>query len=479
MNRPLTQQDYKKLLKAIEVIKIHRFERFQPYPWQLDLYAAGKECKQRLVMAGNRVGKTDGIVFEIAAHATGNYPDWWPGHTFNFPPVIWCCGVSGEQMRDVLQKKLFGVMVGRQSFSGGLIKPSEVIEVTRDQGTPKLGKDIRVKHKSGGATVISFKSYTQGTDPLMGSNVDVAAVDEQPPDPAYTQILTRTTLGNRGKGGLMIIGYTPEKGLTKVLQNWMNKPSPGQWMRQVTWDDSPHLTPEIKKQLMEAYPDNERQLRMEGLPVFGSGPIFTASPSDYLVKPFEIPGHWRVCAGLDFGLKHRFACVWTAQDPETRIKYIYNEFVSRNTLPPVHAAAINGFGEKIPIVYPHDGNTAEKGSGKTLATIYRENNANMTVMFTNDDGTIYLSPGLVAMNNELNTGRMKVMENCVETRKEMLSYHRDDKGKVVAINDDVVSAMRYSSRSVDRISIPYSGAFETVRDSSYRDQFLDALQPDY
>lgn len=475
----LKQQDCKKILKAIEAIKLHRFERFQPYPWQKEFYAAGKDNKQRLVMAGNRVGKTDGTIFEGAAHALGRYPDWWEGHKFNFAPVIWCCGVSGEQMRDVLQKKLFGTMTGRGEFTGGLIKPSEVVEVVRDQGTPRLGKDIRVRHRSGGTTTISFKSYTQGTDPLMGSNVDVAIVDEQPPDSAYTQILTRTTLGNRGRGGLMIIGYTPEKGLTKVLQNWMNKPSPGQWMRQVTWDDSPHLTETIKQQMREAYPENERQLREEGLPVFGAGPIFTASPSDYLVKPFTIPGHWHVVAGIDFGIRHRFASVWTARDPETGKKYIYNEYVSRNTLPPVHAAALNGFGDKIPIVYPHDGNATEKGSGKTLAEIYRENKANITMRFSNDDGSLYVNPGLIAMNNELSTGQLFIFESCIETRKEMLSYHRDDKGKVVAVNDDVMSAMRYSSRMAQRIYIPYANAFSVSASVQNRDHLLAALQPDY
>lgn len=58
----------------------NKLESYQPYPKQMDFYAAGKHWRERLLMAGNQCGKTYAGSFEMAVHLTGRYPDWWPGH---------------------------------------------------------------------------------------------------------------------------------------------------------------------------------------------------------------------------------------------------------------------------------------------------------------------------------------------------------------------------------------------------------------
>lgn len=90
-------------------------------------------------MAANRVGKTYSSCIELGYHLTGKYPDWWEGIRFNYPINAWALGVSGEQIRDVLQSELFGALE-RDGFRGGLIGQSYIGEVTRSM-TPKLAKD--------------------------------------------------------------------------------------------------------------------------------------------------------------------------------------------------------------------------------------------------------------------------------------------------------------------------------------------------
>jgi hypothetical protein len=48
---------------------------YEPYPKQAEFHAAGATHRERLLMAGNQIGKTMAGGMEAAMHATGRYPD--------------------------------------------------------------------------------------------------------------------------------------------------------------------------------------------------------------------------------------------------------------------------------------------------------------------------------------------------------------------------------------------------------------------
>ena len=85
-----------------------RLRYFRPYQKQLAFFDAGKTHRERLLMAANQIGKTLAGGMETAMHATGRYPDWWKGKRFDAPTVGWACGVSGEVVRDTVQRVLVG-----------------------------------------------------------------------------------------------------------------------------------------------------------------------------------------------------------------------------------------------------------------------------------------------------------------------------------------------------------------------------------
>ena len=158
----MTRNDKIELLKLLEEKtrrdKENALWAFSPYVWQKEFYEAGIENKQRLLMAANRVGKTRSSCIELAYHLTGRYPEWWTGIRFDFPINAWALGVSGEQIRDVLQYELFGSL-DKDGFDGeGLIPEKYTGTITRSM-TPKLAKDVKVKHVSGLWSTVSFKSY--------------------------------------------------------------------------------------------------------------------------------------------------------------------------------------------------------------------------------------------------------------------------------------------------------------------------------
>ena len=66
-----------------------RLRYYSPYPKQAEFHAAGATHRERLLMAGNQIGKTLAGGFEAAIHATGRYPDGWKGKRFDRPTNGW------------------------------------------------------------------------------------------------------------------------------------------------------------------------------------------------------------------------------------------------------------------------------------------------------------------------------------------------------------------------------------------------------
>src|SRR5689334_14530497 len=85
------------ILQAIETERSRRLiecrlNYYRPYPKQAGFHAAGATTRERLLMAGNQLGKTLAGGFEAAMHLTGRYPDWWQGRRFDRPTVAWAGG---------------------------------------------------------------------------------------------------------------------------------------------------------------------------------------------------------------------------------------------------------------------------------------------------------------------------------------------------------------------------------------------------
>ena len=444
-----------KIAEAIRIVKVHKAQNrlayFRPYEWQEEFYKAGKTNKQRMLMAANRVGKTASQAAEVAYHLTGLYPDWWEGIRFTRPTKIWCLGVSGEQLRDVIVKELIGTYLGEGKFDGsGLIPQRLIYQVTPAMGTPRLPRDVAVRYATGNTSTVSFKSYTQGQHVLMGSSQDYIWIDEEPTDTAiYPQCLTRTATGNDGKGGYLVGTLTPENGMTELVSQFMDHPVQGQYLKNVTWEDAPHLDKDVRKQLLAAIPEYQRDMRSKGIPVLGEGMVFPIAEEVIQCEPFEIPAHYKKLAAVDFGITHPTTCVWTAYNPDNDTIYVYDAYKKEGEIPAVHATVIKSRGKDIPVIYPHDGDNTEKGSGRTLAEMYLEAGVLMIGRFTNADGTNYVEPGLMEMLERFRTGRLQVFNNLTPWFEEFRRYHRK-KGKIHKEHDDLIDATRYASISVPR-----------------------------
>jgi phage terminase large subunit-like protein len=299
-NRPLTE---------------NRLRYYQPYEKQLSFHAAGATARERLLMAGNQLGKTLAGGFEVAMHATGRYPEWWTGRRFDRPIVGWACGVTGEVVRDTVQR----VLVGRAGQPGtGAIPKDAIADLVSARGIPDLLDSIKVHHVSGGQSIIGLKSYLSGREKFQGETLDFVWFDEEPPADIYTEGLTRTNVG----ASPVWMTFTPLLGMSEVVRRFLQERSADRHIVSMTIDDVQHYSDEEKKTIIASYPSHELEARTKGIPVLGSGRIFPVPEETLAVDHRDFPSHWPRIGGMDFGWDHPFAAVELVWDRDTDTVYV-------------------------------------------------------------------------------------------------------------------------------------------------------------
>jgi phage terminase large subunit-like protein len=451
-------QKYEKLTQELKAAKKKRsIDWFKPYGWQNEFIASSLTCKQITLLAANRVGKTECACAMLSYHLTGEYPDDYVGYRFTHPITALASGITGDQIRDVLQSKLIGDMEFKtNTFEGGGLIPTERIgDFMMSTGTKGLLKEARIKHKKGWSKLM-FRSYEQGPAIIRGQSLDWILIDEEPQYKAmefYGECLARTATANKGKGGFVCLTFTPENGITELVDLILNHRQEGQYVATVGWDRAPHLNEETKEQLLAAIPHYMVSAKTKGIPNFGESQVYKNTEEQIACTPFKIPKHFRVICGVDFGIAHPFAAVFIAHDVDRDILYLYDAFKVKDQVPAQHAHTINSKCENIRIVYPHDANSRDKGSGETLRSYYETAGANMYRMYENLDGTNFVEPGIVELQTRMDEGRFKVFSTLLEWWEEFRRFHRNAKnGKIVKEHDDLMDATRYAAIMAPRFA---------------------------
>jgi phage terminase large subunit-like protein len=195
-----------------------RLTRYKPYPKQLEFHVAGLTHRERLFMAGNQLGKTLAGSMEWAMHLTGKYPDWWPGARFDEPGRYWAGGETRVSTRDSIQKLLVGEPEREEDWGTGAIPGDDILDTFRAMGVANALDSLTVKHVTGGASTLLFKAYEQGRAKWQADTLNGVWFDEEPPMDIYTEGLTRTN----ATGGLVMLTFTPLKGMSDVVQMFLS-----------------------------------------------------------------------------------------------------------------------------------------------------------------------------------------------------------------------------------------------------------------
>jgi len=432
--------------------------RRELYQKHIKFFAAGAKYRERGFIAGNRIGKSEAGAYETVCHATGLYPDWWTGKRFSGPTLIWVGGDTATTCRDIIQQKLLGDI---GDFGSGMIPKDLIVETKTRRNVPDAIETIRVRHTTGGVTTIVMKTYEQGRASWQGTAVDFVWIDEECDQSVYGEALIRLMT----TGGSAILTFTPLSGLTELVTNFLENSQETdakhpKHITTVSWDDVPHISEEMKEEMLAATPPQLRDARSKGEPTVGSGRIYPVDMERVTVADFKIPKHWMKAYGMDVGWNNT-ACVFGAWDRDNDVIYVYSEHKQGEVEPIMHAQAIKARGEWLRGVIDPASRGRSQIDGQNLFTLYKKEGLNI---YPADNA---VEAGIYEIWQRLSTGRLKIFESCGGVTKEFKLYCRDTKGKIVKKNDHLLDSLRYLCMSMNTTVWQYPG------DPNKRDKVVD------
>ena len=440
-------------------------------------FRAGSVYHERLFMAGNRCGKSISGAYETACHLTGIYPEWWEGRRFDHPVSVWAAGQTAQTTRDTIQKELLGPP---GALGTGMIPKELIVGTVNKMGIGNAIELAKIRHISGGISVIGMKSYDQGVKAFYGTAQHVIWLDEECPDLIYNECLIRTMT----TGGIMYVTFTPLHGITPFIvnfcknANFLEGASPVTIMTdedeeeqlgtakkasraviQAGWDHAPWLDEETKTRLEDNTPPHLREARRNGTPSIGSGNVYPIPIEEIVVDDFSIPAHWPKWYGLDVGW-NRTAAVYLAKNPDDGTIYVFSEHYRGQAEPEVHAAALKSRGDWIRGCIDPASKGRSQVDGRKLIDVYRKLGLKLVEANNAVEG------GIQAVWSLLSSGKLKVFKSCVNLLKEYMVYRRDLQGRIVKENDHALDALRYGINTDNVATLPPQNASRTIRAAS-------------
>jgi phage terminase large subunit-like protein len=352
---------------------------------------------------------------------------------------------------------LLGINAAGGEYGSGMIPATALAGLPQPVMIPGGGRCVdsfSVQHygpdgKPDGISTAMFKSFEQGVEKFQGESVDIIWIDERCSEQLYAECLARTLATN----GIIYLSYTPLRGGGPLTYRFLNEPNPDRCDIRIPGSEAVHIDPAKREAVSESLLDYERDARLEGIPQYGIARIFPVNLSN-LTKRFteaELPETAKWSVGLDpGGFTHPAGIVLSAYVPETDQFFVVDSQRLKTGDVHDHARAIAKLsrGLRIPIHWPHDTHKKQATSnGEELAEIYRKREGlpMMPSHVTNPGGSYAVEPAIKDMVLYMNRpGGFTIASHLTELLEEMAEYHLDEKGNVVRLRDDLVSACRYS-----------------------------------
>ena len=408
---------------------------YVPHAKQKDFHAKGKEVRERLFLAGNRVGKTLAGAAEVGFHLTGRYPRWWNGVRYKAPIEAWAASVTREVTRDILQATYLGGQGVGMSGCRGVIPQASIVGMTMRSGIAGAVDMVKVAHASGGVSVLGFKSYDQGRASFQGTARDIIHLDEEPEIEVYEECLLRTLTVK----GQVLLTMTPLLGLSEMVRHFTDvERGAGKAVVRAGWQDAVHLDTATVDGLRQSLRPHEIMAREFGEPSVGRGRVYPVEERELSVPRFEIPVAWRRCVGVDFGWSNPTVAVWLAHDVVNDIVYITDVYFASERVPAEHAVEILRRGPWIPAVCDPAGQAIGQKDGVSLVEMY----AAAGIRFEMADNGV--EAGLMNVLERMRVGKLRVFADLEGWWREFRLYHRDAKGRVVKRDDHLLDATRYA-----------------------------------
>ena len=375
-----------------------------PHDKQREFHLA--DYKTRVVLGGNRSGKTECGTMEAWFHASGDYPDWYPKEKRFDGPTRGRIIVTDfkKGCGEVLEPKL------RKWFP-----VDRIIKWKQYMG--HLDK-IEIRHSTGGVSSIDVLTHEQDDMVYEGWSGHWAWFDEPPPQSKY--IAT--------KRGLVDFGGSCWMTLTPISEPWIfdtliDRPDERVWSTVMTIYDNPHLDKANIEEYAASMPDEEKEARLTGKFRHLVGRVYKSLDASVhlmdLAKFEKIwQKQWPVWFVLDPADRREQHGIWATIDPMLNL-YVFDEFCKKGTIEETSKEVLIRERSRwklhqdqiLRILDPNKGNTPNSVTGLKLI----EEFAKHALYFT------------ATVNDSLSLGHLAVMERLAYNNKIPLSVDNHPK----------------------------------------------------
>lgn len=220
-------------------------------------------------------------------------------------------------------------------------------------------------------------------------------------------------------------------------------------------DDNPSLDQDYWDEL-DSLPEPYRSAWRYGDWSVFAGQVFVEFRTEtHVCAPFDIPSHWTIVRGLDWGYQSPFACVWLARNPDNGRIYLYREAYETKYTDRRQARLIRDMTpdyEKIRATYADPSMWTKKNMEDQTFSSADEYRAEGVILTRADNDRIQGVRKLHELMANLADGKpgLMVFEDCVEsirTLSELVGDPANPEDVDTRSDDHLYDALRYGTTS--------------------------------
>lgn len=293
--------------------------RYEPHEKQEDFHSSPASI--RLLIGGNRSGKTVGGATEAVWWLTGTHPY---KETPRAPVRGRCVSVDFLNGVEKIVKPEIVKWVPLSTLRGG----------SWESAYDKMERTLHFENGS----FLEFMSYDQDLDKFAGTSRHFVWFDEEPPHEIYTENRMRLL----DVGGHMWITMTPVEGMTWIFDDLYlaANTSDNIHVTEVDQAENPYLNHAQREEFLDGLSEDERKARVAGKFVQIGGLVYKNFSPLNIVDPISPPKEWMQVAGMDHGLNNPTAWLWTAINPDGDM-YVFDEHYENEKVVAYHAEKVH------------------------------------------------------------------------------------------------------------------------------------------
>lgn len=369
----VADEDLDGLLRDLKALSATSTLDYVPHAKQMAFHTSTK--KIRFLCGGNQSGKTEAGVWEDVAHATGDYPDWYPAENrFRM----------ANKGRVIVTDFGAGAGVFEEKLMHWLPK-DKIVDIQR---TVKGSiQKIMIRHKTGGVSQIEVMTHEQADNAFESWTGHWAHFDEPPPREKFVA----TRRGLIAYHGRLWLTLTP------ISEPWLYdefiaNDLPDVFFIVVDMRDNPHLSEAEVTSFEEGLTEDEKEARMHGRFKHLAGLVYkefdptvhiipkarvkmnASWPTYFVTDPHDQKPHFGIWAKVD-----PFGTVYVTD--EIKFKGTFKQYAHEVLMREMMSREL--YGESMNVVRildPNKGNTPSAVNGLTLVNEF----ANHGLYFTAD-----------------------------------------------------------------------------------------------